>query len=154
MLFNPNIILNSVLPGLIGGSIISAVAAIIVGSIIGLIAGARSRQFKRTVTPTIIGSFFGTMLIAMLPIMSEAQLWGGGYAGIVLMLVAFFLIPTGSVTGALIGCSYGLQLAQRHNIKKILLIMLVATYSLGAVVIYIRYWLHCLSFAWYCSSRY
>lgn len=94
------------------------------------------------------------MLIAVLPIMSEAQLWGGGYGGIVLMLLASFLIPIGSITGALVGCTYGLKLAQRHNIKQILLIMLLATYSLGAVVIYVRYWLHCLSFAWYCSSRY
>ena len=152
MLFNPNIILNSVLPGLVGGSIISAVAAIIVGSIIGLITGARSRQIKRTMTPTIIGSFFGTMFIAILPLVSEAQLWGGGYGGIVLMLIASFLIPTGSITGALVGCSYGVKLAQRRNIKKIMLIMLLATYSLSAVVIYIRYWLHCLRFAWYCSG--
>lgn len=154
MLFNPNIILNSVIPGLLGGSIISAVVAIVVGGIIGLIAGGRSRQIKRTMTPAIIGSFFGTMLIAMLPIMSEAQLWGGGYAGILLMFAAVFLIPTGSIIGALIGCSYGLKLAQRRDIKKILLIMAIATYSLTAVVIYIRYWLHCLSFAWYCANRY
>jgi len=152
MSFNPNVVLSHAISGLIGGSIVSAVAAIVVGGIIGLIAGARSRQIKRTMTPTIIGSFFGTMLIAILPLVSEAQLWGGGYGGIILMLLASFLIPTGSITGALVGCSYGLKLAQRRDIKKILLIMLIATYSIGAVVIYVRYWLHCLKFAWYCTN--
>ena len=154
MSLNINIILNSVLPGLIGGSIISAVVAVLVGGLIGLIAGARSRQTKRILTPTIIGSFFGTMLIAMLPIMSEAQLWGGGYAGILLMFMALFLIPTGAIAGALIGCSYGMKLAQRHDIKKIMLLLSLATYSLTAIVIYVRYSLHCLNFAWYCTSRY
>jgi hypothetical protein len=152
MNFNPSVVLIHALFGLIQGSIVSAVAAIVVGGIIGLIAGARSRQIKRTMTPTIIGSFFGTMLIAILPLVSEAQLWGGGYGGIVLMLLASFLIPTGSITGALVGCSYGLKLTQRRDIRKILLIMLVATYSIGTVVIYVRYWFHCLKFAWYCTN--
>lgn len=152
MSFNPSIVLNHALSGLIGGSIVSATAAIVVGGIIGLIAGARSRQVKHTITPAIIGSFFGTMLIAILPLVSEAQLWGGGYGGILLMFMAFFLIPTGSITGALVGCSYGLKLAQRRNIKTILLIMVVSTYSLITVVTYIRFWFHCLRFAWYCSG--
>src|SRR6476469_8674362 len=136
MSFNANVVLSHAISGLIGGSIVSAVAAIVVGGIIGLIAGARSRQIKRTMTPTIIGSFFGTMLIAILPLVSEAQLWGGGYGGIILMLVAFFLIPTGSITGALVGCTYGLKLAQRHNKRKILLNLLIGTYLLIAIVTY------------------
>jgi hypothetical protein len=152
MSFNPSIVLNHALSGLIGGSIVSATAAIVVGGIIGLIAGARSRQIKRTMTPTIIGSFFGTMLIAILPLVSEAQLWGGGYGGILLMFMAFFLIPTGSITGALVGFSYGLKLAQRRNIKTILLIMVISTYSLITVVTYIRFWFHCLRYDWYCSG--
>ena len=88
MSFNPSVVLNHALFGLIQGSIVSAAAAIVVGGIIGLIAGARSQQIKRTMTPTIIGSFFGTMLIAILPLVSEAQLWGGGYGGILQMLLA------------------------------------------------------------------
>jgi len=154
MSLNPNIFVNFIVPGLIGGSIVSAVATIVVGGIIGLIVGARSHQIKRTITPTIIGSFFGTMLIAILPLVSEAQLWGSGYGGIVLMLVAFFLIPTGSITGALVGCTYGLKLAQRHNKRKILLNLLIGTYVLIAIVTYIRVALHCIKYSWYCSSPY
>ena len=152
MSFNPSVVLSHALFSLIQGSIVSAAAAMVAGGIIGLIAGARSRQIKRTMTPTIIGSFFGTMLIAILPLVSEAQLWGGGYSGILLMLMAFFLIPTGSITGALVGSSYGVKLAQRRDIKKLLLIMAIATYSLIVAVTYIRFWLHCLRYAWYCSG--
>ena len=151
MSFNSSVVLSHAVSGLIGGSIVSAAAAIVVGGIIGLIAGARSRQIKRTMTPTIIGSFFGTMLIAILPLVSEAQFWGSGYGGILLMLLAFGLVPTGSITGALVGCTYGLKLAQKPNRRQMLLRILIGTYSLITIVTYIRFWLHCRSYGWYCT---
>ena len=150
MSLNVSLILYVVLPALIKGSMVSGMIAIPVGGLIGLIAGARSRQIKRTLLPAIVGSFFGTLLIAILPIVSYPELTGGGYSGILLLLMLAVLVPLGAIAGALFGCLYGPKLPRLRQ-KRVLLILLIASYSLIAIVTYVRFSLHCIQYAWYCK---
>lgn len=52
-----------------------------VGGVIGLLAKTISHNHLRTILPAIIGAFFGTMLLAMLPIWSTPGLSSVGRLG-------------------------------------------------------------------------
>lgn len=154
-MINWNIILYWTLPGIFNSTLVSAAAALGVGGVIGLIAGAISHRFKLAVLSGIAGSFLGTMLIAMLPILSQPNLFGSGYGGIVLMFFAMTLIPIGSISGALAGLLAGFKLSPRRR-QKLFLILLICIYTLIALASYGRKFLACAEFPGdlYCRNPY
>lgn len=135
---NFNLILKEILPSLIHISLWSAFIAIAIGTVIGLVIGAFKHRIKRTILPAIVGCFFSTMLICMLPIASTPGIVGGGaYGGLVILSMAVFLLPLGSICGAIAGSILGLTLSQRRK-QQVGLIMLAATYSIMVIVMYTR----------------
>lgn len=140
---NFDLILKVILPSLIGSSLWSALTGIVIGTIVGLVIGAIKHRIKRTILPAIIGCFFGTMLICMLPIVSTPGIVGGGaYGGLVILSMAVFLLPLGSIGGAVAGSTWGLNLSQKRK-QQVGLIMLAVTYSIMVIVMYTRITLVC-----------
>ena len=152
---NFDLILKFILPGLISSSLWSALIAIAIGTIVGLVIGAIRHRIKRTILPAIAGCFFGTMLICMLPILSTPGIVGGGpYGGLVILTMAVFLLPLGSIGGALAGSIWGLNLFQKRK-QRVSLILLAMTYSIMVIVMYTRITLTCSNsnqFPLYCSE--
>jgi hypothetical protein len=152
---NFDLILKVILPSLIGSSLWSALIAIAIGTIVGLVIGAIRHRIKRTILPAIVGCFFGTMLICMLPIVSTPGIVGGGaYGGLAILTMAVFLLPLGSICGAVAGSIWGLNLFQKRK-QQVGLIMLALTYSIMVIVMYTRITLTCShsnQLALYCSE--
>ncbi len=129
-------------------SIFSVLIAIIIGGIVGLLARTISRHKHLTILPAIMGAFFGTMLIAMLPILSKPGLSGGGGLGaLTIIQMAIFLVPPGAVCGAVAGTICGLKLSQKLK-EQAFLVMLAVTYSIIAITIYTRFTLYCNTNPW------
>lgn len=140
--------LGTVLSRLMFSSICSVLVAIVIGGVIGLPVRTISGQNKRTILPAIVGAFFGTMLIAMLPISSKPGLSGGGGLGVLtLIAMAIVLVPPGAVGGAIAGIICGDKLSQKRQ-KEVFVVMLVVTYSVIAISIYTRFTLYCNSETW------
>lgn len=134
---------------------LSALTAIVVGTIVGLIIGAIKHSMKRAILPAIVGCFFGTMLICILPIFSTPGIVGGGaYGGLVVISMAVFLLPLGAVGGAVAGGIMGLILSRKRQ-QQLGLVLLVVTYCFMPVVMYSRITSHCINFnqtPMYCSE--
>ncbi|QIR41763.1 hypothetical protein HCG51_34325 (plasmid) [Tolypothrix sp. PCC 7910] len=146
--FNAYLIFDTILSRLMFSSIFSVLIAIIIGSIAGLLARIISHHNQRAILPAIMGAFFGTMLIAMLPIWSTPGLSGGGGLGaLTIIQMAIFLVPPGAVCGAVVGIICGLKLSQKRK-KQVFLVMLALTYSIIAITIYTRFTFYCNSDPW------
>lgn len=146
--FNVYLILDIVLSRLLITSFFSVLIAMIIGGVVGVVARIISRHKKPTILPAIVGSFFGTMLIAMLPIWSTPGLSGGGGLGaLTIIQMAIQLVPLGAIGGAVVGIVCGVKLSQKRK-KQVVLMMLAVTYSMIAITIYTRFTLHCNSELW------
>ena len=111
-------IVSTVLPQVIAGTIISLIIGTVVGGLIGTIVGAISRRQRATLIPAILGSALGVLIVAILPLLSQpGVLQGGGYAGIILQLIVFFLLPLGSTVGGVIGSIVGLMFSGRLALR-------------------------------------
>lgn len=131
-------LLTTVLPKLISGTVASLVIGAIVGGVIGLIFGRITRRPKETIVPAILGSAAGTLLFAMLPILSEPSLSNGGaYGGLIILSILIGGGVPGSIIGAIVGSVCGLKVS-RHLKQRLLWIALAVIYSLMTIVIYIR----------------
>lgn len=146
--FNVYLIFDTVLSRLMFSSIFSVLIAIIIGGVVGLLARTISHHNQRTILPAIWGAFFGTMLIAMLPIWSTPGLSGGGGLGaLTIIQMAIFLVPLGAVSGAVAGIICGIKLSHKRK-AQVFLVMLAVTYSIIAITIYTRFTLYCNSDPW------
>ncbi|OLP20084.1 hypothetical protein BST81_02270 [Leptolyngbya sp. 'hensonii'] len=142
-LFNLDLITNIILPGLWGSTAWSILIALVVGVSVGGIIGAIRRRLKQTLLPAIAGSFLGTMLLGMLPILSVPGIVGGGaYGGILILFIATFTVPVGAIGGAVSGSLLGTELLRKYG-QKLALILLAGTYSFMTLVIYTSVTLHC-----------
>jgi WD40 repeat protein len=131
-------LLTVILPQLFSGTVISLVIGSIVGSVIGLVFGRITRRTKATLVPAILGSSLGTLLFAMLPILSEPSLRNAGaYGGLVVLSMLVVGGVPGSIIGAIVGSVWGLKVPQRLK-KRLLWIILASIYSLMSIVIYLR----------------
>lgn len=142
-IFNPDLVGNIILPGLLGTTVWSAIIAIAVGTVVGLIAGAIKRKPKQTILPAIAGSFFGSMVVCMLPILAIPGIVGGGaYGGIIIMGIVMVALPIGSIGGAIAGSMAGLEYGKQQQ-RKMALNILVGTYLGMALVIFASASFHC-----------
>lgn len=142
---NFDLISKIILLGLFNGSALSALIATLLGTIVGLIIGAIKHSLKRTILPAIVGCFFGTMLICMLPIFSTPGIVGGGaYGGLVVLSMAVFLLPLGAIGGAVAGSLIGLNLSRKRQ-QQLVLVLLAVTYIFMPVVMYSRITSHCIN---------
>lgn len=142
-----SLIVNFVLPDLIRGSIAALAIAIVAGGLIGLIAGTINRQRRRSLTGSILGSFWGVLLVAGLPLGVVPGLIGGGpYAGIYILLLGVVLLPLGLAIGATLGILLYLRCSP-PQIRRVLTWVVLLGYSLLAIA---------LSLSWYryCSRNY
>lgn len=143
--FNVYLIFDTVVSRLIFSSIFSAAIAVVIGGVIGLLARKISHHNQPTILPAIIGAFFGTMLIAMLPMLSTPGLSGGGGLGaLTIIQMGIFLVPLGVICGAVAGIICGLRLSQKRK-QQVLVMMMILTYSIIAIAIYTRFTLYCHS---------
>jgi WD40 repeat protein len=134
---NFEFILNFILPRLIYGSVVSLAIAVVVGSIVGLLIGAKARRNRRTVLRAIFGSFLGTMLLAMLPILFLQGRYGDGpYTILVMLVLMLFLVPIGSIAGAVVGSICGKKLPPKLK-RRVSLMALVVTYSVMAIALHV-----------------
>lgn len=142
-LFNPELFGNIILPGLLSSTIWSAFIAIIVGTVVGGVVGAIRQRFRQTLLPAIAGSFFGTMLVCLLPIYAFPGIVGGGpYGGIWIMAIAMVTLPIGALGGAIAGSLIGEKFYSKQQ-KKGLLWLLLGTYLIMALVMFTTITLHC-----------
>ncbi|MBF2029062.1 MAG: hypothetical protein IGS48_20260 [Oscillatoriales cyanobacterium C42_A2020_001] len=142
-ILNPELFGNIILPGLLGSTLWSVPIAIVIGTVVGSIIGAFRKQMKRTILPAIAGSFFGTMLLTMLPIYATPGIVGGGaYGGIIIMFIATVTLPIGAIGGAIAGSFWGVNLF-KHDKQHQAVLLLLGTYCVMALVIYTSVSLQC-----------
>jgi len=142
-LFNPELLGNIIVPGLLSSTLWSTVIALVVGTIVGAIVGAIRHQVRQTIAGAIAGSFFGTMLFCLLPIYSVPGIVGGGpYGFIWIMFIAMMTLPVGAIGGAIAGSVIGFRLYKEQQ-KKVVLLMLLGTYLVMTLVMFSSITLHC-----------
>lgn len=142
-LLNPDLFSQIILPGLLSSTIWSAIIAVVVGIVVGTIVGAMQGKVRRTLLPAIAGSFFGTMLLCLLPIYAfPGIVGGGGYGGIWILAIAVVTLPVGAIGGAIVGSLQGEQIYLKQQ-KKGLLWMLLGTYLIMAGVMFTTITVHC-----------
>ncbi|KAF3889654.1 MULTISPECIES: hypothetical protein [Nostocales] len=158
-MLNLTLIFNYIVPNLFASTIFGIFISVAIGLVVGLIIGAIKHRINKTMIPAILGSFFGTMLICMMPTYSVpglVQSWGkgGGLGSLPVLFMMVSLAPIGGILGAVVGSTYKQKFFQTLTSQK-LLIMLIATYTLMAVCIYASFSLSCAKptvSQWYCTE--
>ena len=146
---NIGLLLHTILPILEFPSVFSIFVAIIFGSIVGIVIKLIFTPSHPIITPAIFGSFFGTMLFAMLPIFSNPELTRTGLFGTIPIIQSSMqLVPPGAIGGALVGIIGEIKLPAKHK-KPVVAILLVLTYTLITATIYIRLTLYCYGEFWH-----
>jgi len=148
-----------ILPGLLTSTLLSLAIAVAIGSLIGVIVGATQHRIARTILPAIRGSFFGVLLMCMMPLYSMpgiVQGWGmgGGLGSLIPAFLGLFLGSIGSITGALVGSTSGFKFFQRLNSLDLLKLLAIA-YGLMIICIYLSFTLVCFRAhpsLWYCTQ--
>ncbi|MBD2361042.1 hypothetical protein H6G36_07595 [Anabaena minutissima FACHB-250] len=134
---NFEFIFTFILPQLIYATLVSVVIGAVVGGIVGLIMGKISRRMKDTLFPAMLGSFFGMMLLAMIPIFASPDTYiGGPFGGLAIMLKFIVVAPLGSIIGGVVGGICGLKLSPQFK-SRFILIAVIFTYSVMLISMYV-----------------
>lgn len=143
---NPDLVVNIILPSLIGGTVGSALSGLVLGSGAGWVMGAIARQPKTLMWPSMVGCFLGTLLGCVVPIASTPGLVNGGpYAFLLTMMLLVVLLPSSVILGTAIGSLLALK-TQLFTVKgrKWLLVIVLAAYVLAFAAMYARITVECL----------
>ncbi|WP_338462419.1 hypothetical protein VZH09_02865 [Synechococcus elongatus IITB7] len=141
------LLLYPVLLDLVRGTIAALAIALVGGGLIGAIAGAVNRRWRRTLAGSLLGSFWGVLLLAILPISVIPGLIGGGpYAGVYVLLFAVILLPLGLAVGATLGILIFLRCSP-PQIRRWLTWVVIVGYGVMTIAL-------TLSWARYCSRNY
>lgn len=135
MYFNPDFIVDILLPKLLRMTIISFVVAGVVGGLLGLIARPKVPPRNAAITSAIYGAFIGTMLIGLLPIEAFAvNLQGIAWGGLLLLLSFAALLLVGPIVGSILGLKNQQILQSGMKIKASGILL---TYLLVILTIYV-----------------
>jgi WD40 repeat protein len=140
MYFNPDFIVDVLLPKLLRMTILSFVIASVVGGLIGLIARPKTPPRNAAITSAIYGAFIGTMLIGLLPLEAFAvNLQGVAWAwgGLLLLLVFPALLLIGLIVGSILGLKNQqiLQSGMKIKVWGILLTYFLAIFTIYVILV-------------------
>lgn len=139
MYFNPDFIVDILLPKLLRMTIIGFIIASVVGGVVGLTARPKklpqNGDRNGAILASIYGAFIGTMLIGLLPIEAFAvNLQGIAWGGLLLLFFFAALLLIGPIVGSILGLKNRQILQSGMKIKALGILL---TYLLVILTIYL-----------------
>lgn len=155
-IINFKLIFSYIIPSLISSTIWTALILTVFVIVIGLINILTKPEDEQMFLFATIGCFFGIQIVCMIPIFAtpgviQALGRGSGYAALPVMFMGVFLAPIGAFLGATV---FPRLKFMRKKIGRNILLLLLTTYILMFIGIYINFYLTCYptSSEWYCTE--